>query len=534
MKKLSALLLVAAMIFAVTACSVTSDSTSGSTVSDEETPTTSTEDTSSKEEISMKRVKLLMMGDSTTNGDGNEAAFRFTMYQELLEAGCFFESIGNRTSGDYRLTNAYKKHFAQGGRRTDELTEVYKNMVADGKMDYDIAVITIGLNDIFQGGSISTLYARYVELLDTVFADRPDAKVFFAELIRMPNVSNETYNIIDQSIAKLVTEYKGKGYDITLLEHDLISEYDFTNPDHYITFGPNLQHPNHIGNAEIGKGYAAAIKDAILEMNKLPADEQQTKAIPAKEISLSETEVSLKIGEQIKVRYIVSPANSDVASAVLTSSDDSVATVNAYGVITAHKAGTATITARVTGTDIETTCEVVVSDEKLVIAPAGSKILLSDDFSTAKDWGTGANYITAGELRLPWSQGLYAATKESYTVSKDAGSISFKCLILEQIGNTSGVLSVKLGDYELQLVANQATVNLLYNGDVIGSYKNTPQFYPADDFVINFVDGKVTVYRNHEILITADAHADAEGKLEFNFPSYGTLAIDDLVIRSGK
>ena len=482
----------------------------------------------------MKRVKLLMMGDSTTNGDGNEAAFRFTMYRELIEAGCYFESVGNRNSDDYRLSNAYRMHLAQGGRRTDELTQTYKDLVAGGKMDYDIAVITIGLNDIFQGANPNTLKERYIELLDTVFADRPDAKVFFAELIRMPNVSNAIYNLIDQNIAQLVEEYKGKGYDITLLEHDLVSKYDFTNPDHYITFGPALQHPNHIGNAEIGKGYAAAIKDAILEMNKQPAPEGQVAAKKANKIELSQTDITLKTDEQITVKYIVSPANADVLSAVLTSSDTSVATVDAFGVITAHKAGTATITARVAGTTIETTCNVTVTDEKFVIAPAGKDTLLSDDFSTSKAWGTGSQYVVAGELRLPWSMGLNAVTKDEYTISKDAGSIAFKCLICEQIGNMSGILSVKFGDYELQFVANQTTVNLLYKNSNIGTYKNSPQCYPEDDIVINFVDGKITVYRDNEVLITADAPADAVGKVEFDFPNYGTLAIDDLVIKSGK
>ena len=534
MKKLTLIVLVVALIFSAVACSTPADVTSSEAVSNEEAPTTSTDNTSSEEEISMKRVKLLMMGDSTTNGDGNEAAFRFTMYQELIEAGCYFESVGNRKSDDYRLSSAYRMHLAQGGRRTDELTQVYKDMVANGKMDYDIAVITIGLNDLFQGGNVSTLYTRHQELLETVFADRPDAKVYFAELIRMPNMSGAIYDIVDKSIAKLVEEYKGKGYDITLLEHDLVSKYEFTNPDHYITFGPNAQHPNHIGNAEIGKGYAAAIKDAILEMNKQPAPEGQATAKKANKIELSATDITLKTDEQTTVKYIVSPANADVLSAVLTSSDTSVATVDAFGVITAHKAGTATITARVAGTTIETTCNVTVTDEKFVIAPAGKNTLLSDDFSTSKAWGTGSQYVVAGELRLPWSMGLNAVTKDEYTISKDAGSIAFKCLICEQIGNMSGILSVKFGDYELQFVANQTVVNLLYKNSTIGTYKNSPQCYPEDDIVINFVDGKITVYRDNEVLITADAPADAVGKVEFDFPNYGTLAIDDLVIKSGK
>ena len=538
MRKIILFALASALLFTAVSCSTPAGTTSKDdsvTESSDVTETPSTETSSESTEPTAKRVKLLMMGDSTTNGDGNEAAYRFAMYQELIEAGCFFESVGNRTSGDYRLASAYRKHFAQGGRRTDELTEAYKNLVADGKMDYDIAVITIGLNDLFQGASPQVLNTRYIELLDTVFNDRPDAKVFFAKLIRMPNMANAIYNVVDQLIAKLVDEYKSKGYDITLLEHDLVSKYNYTNPEHYVTFGPALQHPNHIGHAEIGKGYAAAIKDAILEMNKLPAEENQTKAVPATEVSLSQTEVTLKTNEQIKVKYVVFPANSDVASAILTSSDTSVATVTQVGVITAHKAGTATITARVPGTDVQTTCTVTVTDEKFEIVAAGKNTLFEDNFNNGAAWGTGTQFITAGELRLPWSSGLVAETKDSYTISKDAGSIAFKCVILEQIGaGESSLLSMTFGAYELQFCSNQATIKLLYNGAVVATYRNTPQFYPADDFVINFVDGKVTLYRNNETIFTADAPEDAVGKIGFSFPNYGTLAIDDLVIKSGK
>ncbi len=488
------------------------------------------------EKATMKRAKLLMMGDSTTAGDGSEAAFRISMYQKLYEDGCFFELVGDQTSADYRLANSYNKHLSQGGRTTDQLKDTYANKVAGGKIDYDIAVITIGVNDLYGGATGETLRPKYQALLDTMFNDRPDAKVYFAELIWMPDITDSKQAATDKVIAELVDEYKGKGYDITLLKHKENSGYVNTNKDHIITFGPSSNHPNHIGNAEIGLGYAAALKDAILEINKQSAPAGQLPVVDPTGVTLSASEANLKIDEQVKLQYTVSPSTSDVKSVILSSSDPAVATVDFQGIITAHKAGEAVITARVVGTNIKAECKVTAADEKANIRLAGKETLFKDSFSSASAWAKGAEFIQKGEMRLGWSAGLNAQTNDSFTISKDAGSISFRCVIQNQMGTANAAyrLSVTFGDYELQLCNNQATVNLIYNKQVIGTYKNSPQFYPADSYLVNFVDGKVIVYRNNETLITADAPADATGPVKVMFPMNGTMAIDDLTIKSGK
>lgn len=557
MKKLfSIIALLLAVCIAMTACGGNTDTTSTAST---DAPVTSTEDTSSTEDTTiedhenltkeytvvqktaaekatMKRAKILMMGDSTTAGDGSEAAFRFSMYTELYEAGCFFQLVGDQVSADYRLSNMYNRHLAQGGRTTDGLRETYENNVKGGKIDYDIAVITIGVNDMYGGANATTLRPMYEALLDTMFADRPDAKVFFAELIWMPDLSDSNQAAVDKLIGELVTEYQGKGFDITLLQHREVSGYVNSNKDHIITFGPSGNHPNHIGNAKIGVGYAAGLKDAILEINTQPAEAGQPAVVEPTSVTFSKSDAALKIDEQIKLQYTVAPANSEILSVVLSSSDPAVATVDFQGIITAHRAGEAVITARVTGTNIKATCKVVVADENVGIKVVGKETVFKDAFSNANEWATGGNYITKGELRLGWSGGLQAETANSYTISKDAGSISFRTVIQNQMGKSNAAyrLSVFFGGYELQLCNNQATVNLLYNNAVIGTYKNSPQFYPADSYLVNFIDGKVVVYRNNETLITADAPADAVGTVKVMFPMYGTFAIDDLMIKSGK
>lgn len=69
--------------------------------------------------------------------------------------------------------------------------------------------------------------------------------------------------------------------------------------------------------------------------------------IPVDDIVLSVTTVELKVGESQSVSCTVYPDNASDKKVTWTTSDSSVATVSAYGKITAIKKGTCTITAKV-------------------------------------------------------------------------------------------------------------------------------------------------------------------------------------------
>ncbi len=67
--------------------------------------------------------------------------------------------------------------------------------------------------------------------------------------------------------------------------------------------------------------------------------------IPVTGISLNETELRLKEGEQAQLTATITPVDATNQAVTWSSSDDGVATVDANGIVTAVQAGTATITA---------------------------------------------------------------------------------------------------------------------------------------------------------------------------------------------
>lgn len=80
--------------------------------------------------------------------------------------------------------------------------------------------------------------------------------------------------------------------------------------------------------------------------------------VAVKSIKLNKTKVTLSKGKKVKLKATVAPSNATDKNVTFTSSNTKVATVNAKGVVTAKKAGKATITAKA-GTK-KAACKIVV------------------------------------------------------------------------------------------------------------------------------------------------------------------------------
>ena len=485
------------------------------------------------EKAGMKRVKILVMGDSYTSGDGTVSAYRHALFKTLYENGGHFQFVGNMNSSDVRLSNAYQAHMAQGGRTTPQLKSTYEKTVKDGKLNYDVALILIGGNDYYGGISADELLSRFKDLADTMIADRPDAYIFFSEMCEYGNIDKKKIDDVNAKLQKLIEQYKAEGKRIEYV--DLDKYVTFTAEKDLMNAPPSGAHPNNEGNNKLGYAYGMAMIDTVLELNKLPADQNQLAFVEPAEIKASKTEMTLKVKEQGSVYYTITPANSDVKSAIWSSSDPYVASVNEYGIVTAHKAGEVVLTARAVGTNLKAEVKVTVKDEAFELNPAGAQEIYYEPFDSADNWVGTTTQIKNGRAGKYYVDSFDATTKTSYTVSKDAGSIAFYLTASGHIGRSmDSYNSLSIGAYELRICRNMQTILFLIDGKVAAKYMGDPYTFPKDRFVMNFVDGKVSVYRNNECLLTATAPQDATGKITVKSTGNGTFCFDGLVLRSGK
>ena len=117
---------------------------------------------------------------------------------------------------------------------------------------------------------------------------------------------------------------------------------------------------------ENGKVTALAAGNAVITATTADGKYTATAEISvvkyAESIEPYKTEYSLKTGEKEKIQYVVIPDDATEKNVSFRSSDESVATVSAEGVITAIGNGTANITLEIPGTDVFATVSVAVAE----------------------------------------------------------------------------------------------------------------------------------------------------------------------------
>ena len=211
-------------------------------------------------------------------------------------------------------------------------------------------------------------------------------------------------------------------------------------------------------------------------------------------IILSETDITLNEGETVTITATVTPDLANNKAIVWTSSNESIATVDEYGVITAHLQGKAIITAKSTdGSNISASCAVTVI--KLVTSiyinntMVGMKIgeqttltayaIPSDATNTHLRWYSEDEGVATVEDGVVTAVGI--GTTYICVESTDGSNIVEKCEI--EVGGSSGIVSITTeaisvyvvnGIINIANVPSNQTVRIFHsNGTMIKSELST-------------------------------------------------------------
>ena len=178
---------------------------------------------------------------------------------------------------------------------------------------------------------------------------------------------------------------------------------------------------------------------------------------------LSENAVTLGIGKEETLALTAEPEEVDVSAAVWASSDESIATVDDEGNVTAVAEGEATVTATLGG--MEVTCEVTVSDKSASDSSGGgasaSSSGNSSSTSTSTAYGAIPFSLAAGTLEwfgIDSTDDAYWATLENINAYRAAVGVP--------------ALSV---DSSLSAIAKQRCIDMVVSGTMSHDGYQTPE-----------------------------------------------------------
>lgn len=129
-------------------------------------------------------TRIMPLGDSITQANGNHNSYRRPLWFKLREAGYTVNFVGSTRS--HFLGNAPNPDFDQDheghwGWRVDEVLRQINPWTREAKPD--IVLIHLGTNDILGGESFDSTIAELRQLIEQMRQQNPRLKILLAQLI---------------------------------------------------------------------------------------------------------------------------------------------------------------------------------------------------------------------------------------------------------------------------------------------------------------------------------------------------------------
>ena len=230
-------------------------------------------------------------------------------------------------------------------------------------------------------------------------------------------------------------------------------------------------------------------------------------------ISLNLETLTLKPGETTTLVASFEPDNAEKVELVWSSSDESIATVDENGVVTAIKEGKVTITVKTKDGKFSATCELTVSAEK--VAVTGVKFSRSSLSMYVGSTLKLANYVTvsptnASNKGLTWSSsntGIATVNSKGVVTAKKTGKVTITVKTVD--GGFTATITITITEAPVNNVeVNSVTVSPSTLEMVIGETKKaTATIEPA-----NATNKTLTWTSSDPNVVTVDANGNITAK----------------------
>ncbi len=468
-----------------------------------------------------KNVRIACIGDSITQGSGTYSGYRYYLYRDLISNGATFTYVGSERSADPRLPGNYQFHGGYGGAFIGPNTDGKNRSTYDHLGNYlgggaDIALIMIGHNNYFHRIDVDNMTEVYSNFVRRICELSPGITVYCATIVNSAKGTapdtEKGYdeNGINKLLPSIVENLCKEGLDVRFV--DLRAKSNLSGETGDFDGGDNT-HPNEQGQEKMAAVWCDAILDQVLEIND-KGDKSAEKVIRPSSIAISEKSLSVFKDSKIRLSATVKPSDAKCTGVMWESSDESVATVDTFGVVSGLKSGTATITAKTIDGGIADTCEVTVSKDES--APS-YKTFLSEQFTKdAWDGEEAAGFGGGGWYRyFPGGNAKSVTTKVAYEAGNNF-MINMAYAAEQNVGisttNPGYFVSFSYGEYELRVFNCGGTVKLFKNGAEVGS-KTTEYKLKRHLYGMSYRDGKITVHCDYETLFTVKGKLPTSSKI---------------------
>mgnify|MGYP002510661414 CR=1 FL=1 len=252
--------------------------------------------------------------------------------------------------------------------------------------------------------------------------------------------------------------------------------------------------------------------------------------VPVTGVTLDKTTLSLEAGEEETLTATVEPTNATNKTVAWSSSDDTVATVDTNGKVTAVKAGTATITVTTADGNKTATCAVTVTDPNVTLNfntnAAYDKVLGKDDpnpweltVNTSADVGNNIQWSITNDLgslgrtvlRLPVDGGGDGTTYTGGKTVKLTRVAPGKVTVTASYGNSMATQKIEVSG----IVLNDETATLLVGQTKVLAVKEsfgfarsgsdaTTVWTSSDPSIVTVVNGELQPWKLGTAIITAN------------------------------
>lgn len=466
-----------------------------------------------------KKVKILLMGDSITEGDGNPSAYRFQFVKNLFRAGAIFKMIGPKTGWDCRLSDTYIRHGATCGHiiGSEELEKnslrynLTQEAFQEAVKEADILCLWIGFNDFYRKLD-EGVEARYLKLLDCIYELNPALSVYCSTLWHEGSALNPFLRSFDTE------EYARKyGRKLTVID---VCKPEYMPVRGTDDFPEDDGHPTEKGNIKLGKMWADAVLAEVLDRNAKGEGEDDRIRVTGIKTDMKKA-ITLRPNEGVTVHASVLPENAEMHAILYSSSDPEVLSVGNYGKAIAHKEGTAILRAEsVDGVFYEETA-VTVQGAPLSYGE-GLREILFEDFTDESHWEGLTEKLAPDYKKLAFRWNGEPNGTLTHKQDLTFGDTVYYELTYwtanDSTRSRERFFSITVGGIELRLSGGAKYASIYENGNLIAEEVALPAVFTKANYAVLHAKDTVKLYCNNELVGEGKVSAPpAGGRVEIVF-----------------